>query len=92
MVNKGQIHMELGKFLMISSNLIKLDDESVIEIGENSTLWKRTLRRIQWIKNQWIWLWFRGEIEDWREMIFLKHKIAKLPKLRMKITQITILS
>ena len=32
MVNKGRIHMELGKFFMISSNLIKLDDESVIEI------------------------------------------------------------
>ena len=32
MVNKGPIHKELGKFLMISSNLIKSDDESVIEI------------------------------------------------------------
>ena len=27
--------MELGKFVMISSNLIKSDDESMIEIGEN---------------------------------------------------------
>ena len=35
MVNKGRIHKELGKFLMISSNLIKSDDESMIEIGEN---------------------------------------------------------
>ena len=26
--------MELGKFLMISSNLIKLDDELLIEIGQ----------------------------------------------------------
>ena len=33
MVKKGRIHEELGKFLMISSNLIKSDDESVIEIG-----------------------------------------------------------
>ena len=38
MVNKGQIHRELGKFLMISSNLIKYDDESVMEIGENNIL------------------------------------------------------
>ena len=27
MVNMGRIHRELGKFLMISSNLIKSDDE-----------------------------------------------------------------
>ena len=32
MVNMGQIHRELGKFLMFSSNLIKSDDESIIEI------------------------------------------------------------
>ena len=30
MVNIGQIHRELGKFLMISSNLIKSDDELMI--------------------------------------------------------------
>ena len=35
MVNKGRIHRELGKFMMISSNLIKSDDESMVEIGEN---------------------------------------------------------
>ena len=35
MVNMGQIHRELGNFLMISSNLIKSDNESMIEIGEN---------------------------------------------------------
>ena len=34
MVNKGRIHREIGKFLMISSNLIKLDNESMIEIGD----------------------------------------------------------
>ena len=34
MVNKGRIHMELGKILMISLNLIKSDNELVIEIGE----------------------------------------------------------
>ena len=46
MVNVGRIHRELGKFLMISSHLIKSDDELVIEIGENGILWKRT-----WQKN-----------------------------------------
>ena len=38
MVNKGRIHKELGKFLMISSNLIKSDDELMIKIGENGRL------------------------------------------------------
>ena len=38
MVNMGRIHTELGKFLMISLNLIKSDDESMIEIGENGIL------------------------------------------------------
>ena len=38
MVNMGLIHKELGKFLMISLNLIKSDDESVIKIGENGIL------------------------------------------------------
>ena len=38
MVNMGKIHKKLGKFLMISSNLIKFDNESVIEIGENDLL------------------------------------------------------
>ena len=36
MVNMGRIHRELGKYLMISSNLIKSDDESMIEIGKNN--------------------------------------------------------
>ena len=38
MVNKGQIHRELGKTLMISSNLIKLDDKLMVEIRENGRL------------------------------------------------------
>ena len=38
MVNKGRIHRELGKFMVISSNLIKLDNELIIEIGENGIL------------------------------------------------------
>ena len=38
MVNKGKIYRELGKFLMISSNLIKSDNESMVEIAENVRL------------------------------------------------------
>ena len=38
MVNMGQIHRELGKFFMISLNLIKSDNESMVEIGENGRL------------------------------------------------------
>ena len=38
MVNMVRIHRELGKFLMISSNLIKSDDESMVEIEENGRL------------------------------------------------------
>ena len=38
MINKGRIHRELGKFLMISLKLIKSDNESMVEIGENGIL------------------------------------------------------
>ena len=38
MVNKGRIHREIRKFMMISSKLIKSDDELVIEIGKNGKL------------------------------------------------------
>ena len=38
MVNMGQIHRELGKFLMISSNLIKSEKELMVEIGKNGRL------------------------------------------------------
>ena len=51
MVNKGQIHRELRKFMMISSNLIKSDDELMVEIGENGRLRKRTSKRFYRIKN-----------------------------------------
>ena len=44
MVNMGRIHKEFGKFLMISSNLIKLDDESMIKIRKFDILRKRTRR------------------------------------------------
>ena len=38
MVNKGRIHREIRKFMMISLNLIKSDNELMIEIWENSRL------------------------------------------------------
>ena len=38
MVNKGPIHRELGKFIMISSNLMKSYNELMVEIGENGRL------------------------------------------------------
>ena len=38
MVNKGGIHKEIRKFMMISSNLIKSDDELMIKIGESGRL------------------------------------------------------
>ena len=49
MVNMGRIHKELGKFLMISSNLIKSYNESGIEIGKIDVLGKGTRRRIHGI-------------------------------------------
>ena len=42
MVNMGRIHRELGKFLIFSLNLIKSDDGSMIEFGENGILRKRS--------------------------------------------------
>ena len=38
MVNMGRIRRELVKFFMISSNLIKSDNELMIEIRENDIL------------------------------------------------------
>ena len=38
MVKKGRIHKEIRKFLMFSLNLIKLNDKSMVEIGENDML------------------------------------------------------
>ena len=38
MVIIDRIHTVLGKFLMISSNLIKSDNELMIQIGENDIL------------------------------------------------------
>ena len=41
----GRMHRELGKFLMISLNLIKSDYELVTEIGENGFM-KKDLKTI----------------------------------------------
>ena len=38
MVNRGQIHREIRKFLMFSLKLIKSDNQSMVEIGENDIL------------------------------------------------------
>ena len=38
MVNKGRIYREIRKFMMISSKLIKSDDELMIKIGKNGRL------------------------------------------------------
>ena len=38
MVNKGRIYRELRKFMKITSNLIKSEDELMIEIGRNDRL------------------------------------------------------
>ena len=54
MINKCRIHREIKKFTMISSKLIKSDDELMIKIGENGNLRKRTSNRIHGIKNHQI--------------------------------------
>ena len=38
MVNKGHIHREIRKFMMFYLKLIKSDEESMVEIGENGRL------------------------------------------------------
>ena len=85
----GRIHRELGKFLMISSNLIKSDNESMVEIRENGRLWKGTSRKFHGFKNHWIWVWFRGEIEDRSEVFFSKMVCHKIQKLRLKLLKLT---
>ena len=74
MVNKGRIHREIRYFLEIIWNLIKSDDELVIEIRGNSGFRKVTQRRIHEIKNHSIWISIRGEIKERSGM--------KLPKIR----------
>ena len=38
MVNKGRMHREIRKFMMFSLKLIKSDNKSMVEIGENGNL------------------------------------------------------
>ena len=72
MVNKGQIHREIRHFREIFWNMIKLDDELVIENRENGRFRKITQRRIHRIKNHSIWFSNRGEIKERSEMKFPK--------------------
>ena len=64
MVNKGRIHGKIRDFREIVWNLIKSDDELLIEIRENSRFRKITQRRIHEIKNHSIWISIRGEIKE----------------------------
>ena len=80
MVNKGRIHREIRDFWGIFWNLIKSDDELVIEIRENSRCRKITQRRIHGIKNHSIWISIRGEIKDQSGEKFPKNWKNKKPK------------
>ena len=64
MVNKGRIHRKIRDFREIFWNLIKSDNELVIEIRENGRFRKITQRRIHRIKNHSIWISIRGEIKE----------------------------
>ena len=64
MVNKGRIHGEIRDFQAIFWNLIKSDNELVIEIRENDRFRQITQRRIHGIKNHSIWISIRGEIKE----------------------------
>ena len=64
MVNKGQIHRKIRDFREIFWNLIKSDNELVIEIRKNGRFIKITQRRIHGIKNHSIWISNRGEIKE----------------------------
>ena len=64
MVNKGRIHREIRYFREIFWNLIKLDNELVIEIRENGGFRKIPQRRIHGIKNHSISISIRAEIKE----------------------------
>ena len=72
MANKGQLYEEIRDFLEIFWNLIKSDDEFIIEIRENDGFRKITQRRIHRIKNHLIWISIRGEIKERSGEKFLK--------------------
>ena len=64
MVNKSRIHREIRYFREIFWNLIKSDDELVIENRENGGFRKITQRHIHGIKNHSIWISNREEIKE----------------------------
>ena len=72
MVNKGRIHGEIRDFREIFWNLIKSDNELVIEIRENGGFRKITQRQIHGIKNHSIWISIRGKIKEQSGEKFLK--------------------
>ena len=77
MVNKGRIHKEIRYFQEIFWNLIKSDNELVMEIRENDRFRKITQRRIHVIKNHSIWISIRGEIKERSGEKFLKIRRSK---------------
>ena len=87
MVNKGRIHKELGKFFMISSNLIKSNDESMLEIGkfdfmkENLKMNPRNQKSLNLDLISW-----RNHRMNIGE--FFENKNRKKTKLRTKLNQI----
>ena len=85
MVNMGRIHRELRKFLMISLNLIKSDNELVIEIRENGRFGKITQRRIHRIKNHSIWISIYEEIKSTKWGEIFKNRKNEKPKLKTKL-------
>ena len=85
MVNKCRIHGEIRDFREIFWNLIKSDNELVIEIRKNSRFRKITQRLIHGIKNHSIWVSIHGEIKERSGEKYLKIGRTKLPKLRLKL-------
>ena len=80
-----------GIFFMISSNLIKSDDESVIEIRQFDILGKRTRKRIHGIKKSMNLNLILQRNQRLNIGDFFENKNCKVTKLRMKFNQITIL-
>ena len=64
MINKGQTHREIRDFLEIFWNLIKSENELVIEIRENGRFRQITQKPIHGIKNHSIWISIHGEIKE----------------------------
>ena len=58
-------------------NLIKSEDEMMIQIRDFSINGNKTWRQIHRIKNHLIWIKIHGKIIEWREENLPKNKIAK---------------